>query len=188
MKSSVIRFIGVLLIAGCAAVPNQSGFSQFYGLSSSLLWAKQATTSSAIELAMVEAELGSRGESSYGIWYLGQRTASAYGRTIYQRTTIRGTTTDQKNCSDFSSSAAAQKYFLAAGGPVSDPNHLDGDGDGLACDWGTQVAQIKKQFAARPIAKQRAIATYIPASHCYTGPRGGRYTITSSGRKNYSNC
>lgn len=23
---------------------------------------------------------------------------------------------------------------------------------------------------------------------CYTGPRGGRYTITPSGRKNYSGC
>ena len=23
---------------------------------------------------------------------------------------------------------------------------------------------------------------------CYTGPRGGRYTITSTGRKNYNGC
>jgi hypothetical protein len=23
---------------------------------------------------------------------------------------------------------------------------------------------------------------------CYTGPRGGRYTITASGRKNYQGC
>ena len=38
------------------------------------------------------------------------------------------------DCSDFSSQAAAQEFFIAAGGPGSDPYRLDGDGDGIACE------------------------------------------------------
>ena len=38
------------------------------------------------------------------------------------------------DCSDFSTQAAAQDYFLARGGPSSDPDRLDGDGDGIACE------------------------------------------------------
>ena len=39
-----------------------------------------------------------------------------------------------RDCSDFSTQAAAQDYFLALGGPGSDPDRLDGDGDGIACE------------------------------------------------------
>jgi endonuclease YncB( thermonuclease family) len=39
-----------------------------------------------------------------------------------------------RDCSDFSSQAAAQEFFIAAGGPTSDPNRLDADGDGIACE------------------------------------------------------
>lgn len=38
------------------------------------------------------------------------------------------------DCSDFSSQAAAQEFFIANGGPSSDPYRLDGDGDGIACE------------------------------------------------------
>jgi hypothetical protein len=37
-----------------------------------------------------------------------------------------------RDCADFSSQAAAQE-FLSRGGPSSDPDRLDGDGDGIAC-------------------------------------------------------
>jgi endonuclease YncB( thermonuclease family) len=39
-----------------------------------------------------------------------------------------------RDCADFSTQAAAQDYFLALGGPGSDPDRLDGDGDGIACE------------------------------------------------------
>jgi endonuclease YncB( thermonuclease family) len=39
-----------------------------------------------------------------------------------------------RDCSDFSTQASAQDYFLALGGPGSDPDRLDGDGDGIACE------------------------------------------------------
>ena len=38
------------------------------------------------------------------------------------------------DCYDFSSQAPAQNYFLSIGGPSSDPDGLDGDGDGIACE------------------------------------------------------
>jgi Excalibur calcium-binding domain len=37
------------------------------------------------------------------------------------------------NCSDFSTQAAAQAYFISRGGPALDPEGLDGDGNGIAC-------------------------------------------------------
>jgi hypothetical protein len=39
-----------------------------------------------------------------------------------------------RDCADFSTQASAQDYFLALGGPGSDPDRLDGDGDGIACE------------------------------------------------------
>ncbi|MGB5946214.1 hypothetical protein [Paenisporosarcina sp.] len=41
-----------------------------------------------------------------------------------------------KNCSDFPGGGAeAQEFYIAAGGPESDPHDLDRDNDGNACDW-----------------------------------------------------
>src|SRR4051812_9519176 len=39
-----------------------------------------------------------------------------------------------RDCADFSSQREAQDYFLSVGGPASDPDRLDGDSDGQACD------------------------------------------------------
>lgn len=38
------------------------------------------------------------------------------------------------NCSDFSTHAEAQAFYIAQGGPASDPHRLDGDNDGDACE------------------------------------------------------
>jgi hypothetical protein len=39
-----------------------------------------------------------------------------------------------RDCSDFGTHADAQAFFVAAGGPASDPHQLDGDYDGIACE------------------------------------------------------
>lgn len=39
-----------------------------------------------------------------------------------------------RDCGDFQSQAAAQNFFLANGGPHSDPHGLDSEGDGIACE------------------------------------------------------
>lgn len=41
---------------------------------------------------------------------------------------------DNKNCQDFFDRIDAQNYFEAQGGPARDPDHLDTDHDGLACE------------------------------------------------------
>lgn len=43
----------------------------------------------------------------------------------------------------------------------------------------------------RPIPNSQGSARTVPNAEgptCYVGPRGGTYTITPSGRKNYSGC
>jgi Excalibur calcium-binding domain len=42
-------------------------------------------------------------------------------------------TAADRDCSDFDNQAEAQDYFIDRGGPDSDPDRLDGDGDGIAC-------------------------------------------------------
>lgn len=39
-----------------------------------------------------------------------------------------------RDCGDFRTQAAAQQFFLNAGGPRRDPHGLDYDGDGVACE------------------------------------------------------
>jgi hypothetical protein len=39
-----------------------------------------------------------------------------------------------KDCSDFSSWRAAQKFYKHHGGPSYDPHRLDADHDGIACE------------------------------------------------------
>ena len=39
-----------------------------------------------------------------------------------------------KDCSDFSSWRAAQKFYKRHGGPERDPHRLDADHDGIACE------------------------------------------------------
>lgn len=93
------------------------------------------------------------------------------------------------NCADFISNFEAQQFFLNNGGPARDRHNLDRDGDGYACEWGTEIRQraaaAERRAAAARAAAQRRVAA---ASRCYIGPRGGTYTITASGARNYDGC
>ncbi len=82
------------------------------------------------------------------------------------------------DCSDFDSAASAQRFYRLAGGPAVDPYNLDRDRDGLACEWG----------GSRPSYPRYQPTSYSSSSYCHVGPRGGTYTITASGRKNYGGC
>ena len=39
-----------------------------------------------------------------------------------------------RDCGDFSSRDVLSDFFIAAGGPDSDPHRLDGDRDGIPCE------------------------------------------------------
>lgn len=45
-----------------------------------------------------------------------------------------GAAAGDKDCPDFSSQRAAQFFFLKHGGPRYDPDRLDADNDGVACE------------------------------------------------------
>lgn len=47
----------------------------------------------------------------------------------------------------------------------------------------SSVSQSAPQSGTVPYLEKQA-----PVPTCYTGPRGGTYTITPSGRKNYRGC
>ncbi|WP_299771195.1 excalibur calcium-binding domain-containing protein [uncultured Tateyamaria sp.] len=141
---------------------------------------------------MIEAELAVRGVRQCSRGNYGQRSLSTFGSTAYNRSTSASQSLGalDRDCADFSSDAAAQKFFLAEGGPTSDPHDLDRDGDGLACEWGTQVRRIAAYQKPAPTYRRPAPVRRVPVyrSRCYTGPRGGTYTITASGAKNYNGC
>ncbi|WP_411889931.1 excalibur calcium-binding domain-containing protein [Yoonia sp. SDW83-1] len=178
-------FIAPVLVA-CSPTVSQDISQSIENQSTTSLWIEHRQTPSPLRLAFIEAELAERGETRFGTSYIGQRTSSAFGNTLYSRSpTNTALGTDLRNCDDFSSAASAQKYFLASGGPLSDPNDLDRDGDGLACEWGTRVRQISR--AARAPVRTTVSRPTI-SRRCYVGPRGGTYTITASGARDYDGC
>lgn len=176
----------ISMLSACSSTEPQDISATLANQSTGTLWIEHQRTTSPLRLAFIEAELASRGETRSGRAYIGQRTASAFGNSLYARSTSSSVTgADLRNCSDFSNAASAQKYFLAAGGPLRDPNNLDRDGDGLACEWGTQVRQISRA-ARTPI--RTTVSRPTLSRRCYTGPRGGTYTITASGARDYDGC
>lgn len=178
-------------VAACAAEPppppNQAPLVLAYAQTDTeQLWALQATTSDPLQLLMVEAELGSRSQFESGDRYLGSRTAASVGSYRYSRA---APALNDKDCSDFASAASAQRFFLSAGGPTYDPHGLDRDGDGNACEWGTKIREVSLARAARVVKPAPTVRRAVyHESRCYTGPRGGTYTITASGAKNYDGC
>lgn len=45
-----------------------------------------------------------------------------------------GASARDKDCADFQSQRAAQLFYIRHGGPRYDPDRLDGDDDGIACE------------------------------------------------------
>ncbi|WP_085787248.1 excalibur calcium-binding domain-containing protein [Ketogulonicigenium robustum] len=186
LRIALVSLVGALALSACNTPKALQ--SRYDTMSTASLWIEHGSTlTEPLALAFVEAELGMRGETSNRSDYIGRRTASAYRQSLYTRS---ASPVYDRNCSDFPSAAAAQQFFLRSGGPVSDPHGLDRDGDGFACEWGRSVSQWANAGRTRVAREMAAISRpRVTASRtCYTGPRGGRYTITSSGNRNYGGC
>lgn len=184
---SCFALVLVGVIVGCAPTGTATSYKS---MSTSLLWSKHYTVSDPRELALIEAELGTRGQTVSGTDYLGRRTSSAYGKSLYAREAAAQASSDS-DCNNFSTAATAQAYFLSNGGPTRDPAGLDQDGDGLACEWGVQINRLamkQRAAATAPRASSYSAPRRSSSSRCYVGPRGGTYTITASGNKNYGGC
>jgi endonuclease YncB( thermonuclease family) len=75
-------------------------------------------------------------------------------------------TAQDRDCADFATQAAAQAHFVALGGPTSDPDRLDGDFDGVACEAlpcpcseGSGAAPAPTPTAAPPTTATQPTAT-----------------------------
>jgi hypothetical protein len=178
----------LMLLSACvepqAPVPPAVAENPVATFSTATLWAMQETTTSAGQLRLIEAELGTRGQFVSGASYTGKRTASEVGTRRFDR---RSSGSGDRDCGSFASSAAAQRFFLLNGGPSVDRHNLDGDGDGYACEWGAAVRGYAAKYRPAAITYKPARA-YRSSGACHRGPRGGTYTITASGGKNYDGC
>jgi hypothetical protein len=67
-------------------------------------------------------------DPSVNVTLYAQRTTNPVGERVYARRPGLGGA-----CGRYRSADEAQRAFLAAGGPDSDPRGLDPDGDGFAC-------------------------------------------------------
>lgn len=56
-----------------------------------------------------------------------------------------------RDCGDFPTQRAAQLFFLANGGPRSDPHALDADSDGLACETNPCPCLYSRSVAPQPL-------------------------------------
>ncbi len=60
---------------------------------------------------------------------------NAKGQEYYSRSVFSGSGRFERNCVKYGSPDAAQRDFLANGGPERDRKGIDPDGDGFACGW-----------------------------------------------------
>ncbi len=66
-----------------------------------------------------------------------KRETTATSSTTYKPSIVNNSVAvsgEDKDCSDFATQASAQAYFVAKGGPKLDPDKLDADHDGKACE------------------------------------------------------
>lgn len=61
-------------------------------------------------------------------------TTNMPGQKLYSRT-FGSVSKMQRSCAKYPSADAAQRAFLASGGPKRDREGMDPDGDGFACGW-----------------------------------------------------
>jgi micrococcal nuclease len=64
-----------------------------------------------------------------------------------------------RDCGDFPTQEAAQAYFIALGGPASDPDRLDGDSDGIACEALPSAPTVEPPPTATPSPTPEPTAT-----------------------------
>lgn len=66
--------------------------------------------------------------------YLGALVLALTGALVLAAGAPAAHAVADRDCGDFDTQAAAQDFFLDAGGPRNDPHGLDYDGDGVACE------------------------------------------------------
>lgn len=73
-------------------------------------------------------------ENGVNVALYAKQSTNQVGQKVYDRS-FGARLSSAGACSRYRSDDDAQRAFLAAGGPDRDPNGLDPDGDGFACNW-----------------------------------------------------
>lgn len=63
-----------------------------------------------------------------------RRTIAALAAVVALAVAATPVSAADKDCADFPTQKAAQKFFKKHGGPRFDPHRLDADHDGIACE------------------------------------------------------
>jgi endonuclease YncB( thermonuclease family) len=100
--------------------------------------------------------------------------ATAAGLALAPGATAAPASAADLDCADFSSQRAAQLYFLRHGGPGSDPDRLDADNDGIACD-----ANPCPCYYGRSLPESSPTPSPAPRPQPRPRPRNRRQTIKS---------
>jgi hypothetical protein len=79
-----------------------------------------------------------------------------------------------KDCKDFRTQRAAQIFFLKHGGPRRDPDRLDGDNDGVACEDNPCPCYRKKHLPRRARREFSLWDTYASQTTKSAWGRAGR--------------
>jgi hypothetical protein len=93
--------------------------------------AQQELDAARSQLVVVQPTSVPQGVAGVNIALYANQTTNAVGERVYGRSGVGFAS----GCRGYRTADDAQRAFLAAGGPASDPRGLDPDGDGFACDW-----------------------------------------------------
>lgn len=171
-RAMLALFLGITACAQTGAPVDHAARSAGYErMPIFRLWEVQEDPPSEVDVMMVEAELGVRGYPRFGARHIGQVTAGAVGKQRFDRPA--NPPANQQSCDSFPSAAHAQRAFLAAGGPQTDPFGLDRDGDGNACGWG----EVLRDSVADATTARRVYARDA-RGYCYYETAGDRIYVS----------
>lgn len=84
---------------------------------------------------VLEAEPIRESNDGVNLAAFARSTNNRLGQRVYSRTGSRSSAAAARTCRRYPSPDAAQRAFLARGGPQRDPLNIDPDGDGFVCGW-----------------------------------------------------
>ncbi len=96
---------------------------------------RRAAASAVRQEAEVTALPTRTGDTGPNIVAYALNAPNQLGQEWYSRSILSGQNRFQRNCASYNTPDAAQRDFLARGGPDRDPRGIDPDGDGFACGW-----------------------------------------------------
>ena len=96
---------------------------------------RRARQAAALQVVMPTALPDRPADTGPNIVQYALNAPNKLGQEWYSRSIFAGQGKFRRNCATYNSPDAAQRDFLARGGPDKDPRGLDPDGDGFACGW-----------------------------------------------------